>query len=79
MCLIIKGACPDSVCGDTTYYNYDNFGNIASNSGESLTPFAYVGGIYEQLTGLTRFGFRDYDATMGRWTANAVNIRIDIP
>ncbi|MGD8782512.1 MAG: RHS repeat-associated core domain-containing protein [Ignavibacteria bacterium] len=27
-------ACPDSVCGDTTYYAYDNFGNLV----EALVP-----------------------------------------
>jgi RHS repeat-associated protein len=26
------------------------------------------GGFFDPLTGLTRFGFRDYDASTGRWT-----------
>ena len=28
-----------------------------------------MGGLYDQHTGLTRFGVRDYDAQVGRWTA----------
>jgi RHS repeat-associated protein len=31
--------------------------------------FVVDGGFYDHLTGLTRFGFRDYDAETGRWTA----------
>lgn len=32
-------------------------------------PFGFAGGLYDGDTGLTRFGFRDYDADVGRWTA----------
>jgi RHS repeat-associated protein len=32
-------------------------------------PTGYAGGIYDNVTKLTRFGFRDYDASAGRWTA----------
>ncbi|SFD53760.1 hypothetical protein SAMN02745724_04791 [Pseudoalteromonas denitrificans DSM 6059] len=41
---------------------YDEFGNILSDSNPGFQPFGFAGGIYEQATGLTRFGARDYDA-----------------
>ncbi len=31
-------------------------------------PFAYAGGLYDGQTKLVRFGARDYDASVGRWT-----------
>jgi len=34
----------------------------------SLSPFT-LGGLYDTDTQLTRFGYRDYDATTGKWTA----------
>jgi RHS repeat-associated protein len=30
-------------------------------------PFGYAGGLYDPLTGLVRFGARDYDPHSGRW------------
>jgi RHS repeat-associated protein len=32
-------------------------------------PFGFAGGIRDSATGLTRFGARDYDPGLGRWTA----------
>jgi len=32
-------------------------------------PFGFAGGIYDQHTGLVRFGARDYDPQTSRWTA----------
>jgi len=29
-------------------------------------PFFFAGGLYEEATGLTRFGARDYDARTGK-------------
>ena len=49
---------------------YDSFGNVLSDSNESLkVPFGFAGGFYDPDTGLTRFGYRDYDAETGKWTA----------
>ena len=30
-------------------------------------PFGFAGGLYDSLTGLVRFGAREYDANTGRW------------
>ena len=49
--------------------DYDEFGNILTDSNPSFQPFGFAGGIYDQHTKLTRFGARDYDAETGRWTA----------
>jgi RHS repeat-associated protein len=32
-------------------------------------PFGFAGGMFDQETGLVRFGARDYDPMTGRWTA----------
>lgn len=32
-------------------------------------PFGFAGGLYDTDTELTRFGYRDYDAQTGKWTA----------
>jgi RHS repeat-associated protein len=34
-----------------------------------LTSLGFAGGIYDPITGLVRFGARDYDPRIGRWTA----------
>jgi RHS repeat-associated protein len=34
-----------------------------------LQPFGFAGGVWDPLTGLLRFGARDYDPQTGRWTA----------
>jgi RHS repeat-associated protein len=49
---------------------YDTFGNILSDSNPTFTvPFGFAGGLHDRDTGLVRFGFRDYDPEVGRWTA----------
>jgi RHS repeat-associated protein len=49
---------------------YDSFGNIITDSAPAFEiPFRFAGGLYDTDTGLVRFGFRDYDPEIGRWTA----------
>ena len=47
---------------------YDEFGNVLEDSNPGFQPFGFAGGLYDRHTGLVRFGARDYDAGVGRWT-----------
>ncbi|MCK6550998.1 hypothetical protein L6R52_34490, partial [Myxococcota bacterium] len=49
--------------------DYDVFGRVLYDSAPGFQPFGFAGGIYDPLTGLVRFGVRDYDAESGRFTA----------
>jgi len=49
--------------------SYDEFGNVLSDSNPGFQPFYYVGGVYDLDTGLVKFGARDYDPEVGRWTS----------
>jgi RHS repeat-associated protein len=55
--------------------NYDEFGNESDTLASSLPtgyqrlPFGFAGGLYDPDTTLVRFGARDYDASVGRWTS----------
>ncbi|MEM6931877.1 MAG: RHS repeat-associated core domain-containing protein, partial [Myxococcota bacterium] len=48
---------------------YDAWGTVVSDTNPSFQPLGYVGGLYEPLTGLVRFGARDYDPALGEWTS----------
>jgi RHS repeat-associated protein len=48
--------------------DYDQFGNIISDTHPGFQPFVFAGGLYDQDTGLIRFGARDYIPEIGRWT-----------
>ena len=49
---------------------HDTFGNVLSDSNPVFkVPFGFAGGLYDPDTKLTRFGYRDYDAETGKWTA----------
>ena len=49
--------------------DYNEFGNVTTDSNPGFQPFGFPGGLYDQHTKLTRFGAREYDAETGRWTA----------
>jgi RHS repeat-associated protein len=50
--------------------DYDEFGNPTFVTGPAdFQPFGFAGGLYDADTGLMRFGARDYDPEVGRWTA----------
>jgi len=49
--------------------DYDEFGNVLSDTNPGFQPFGFAGGIYDQDTGLVRSGARDYEPETGRWTA----------
>lgn len=60
----------DSVTGEVVQrLDYDEFGRVVQDSHPGFQPFGFVGGLADPLTGLVRFGARDYDARTGRWTA----------
>jgi len=50
--------------------DYDSFGNIINDTNPSFeVPFGFAGGLHDKDTGLVRFGYRDYEPDVGRWTA----------
>lgn len=48
---------------------YDEFGRVLSDSAPGFQSFGFAGGLYDRDTGFLRFGARDYDPAIGRWTA----------
>jgi RHS repeat-associated protein len=47
---------------------YDAFGAVLADTNPGFQPFGYAGGLYDAATGLVRFGARDYNPAVGRWT-----------
>jgi RHS repeat-associated protein len=48
--------------------DYDVFGRVLADTSPGFQPFGFAGGLYDPDTGLVRFGARDYDPAVGRWT-----------
>jgi RHS repeat-associated protein len=48
---------------------YDEFGVVIQEMGAGFQPFGFAGGVYDADTKLVRFGVRDYDPEVGRWTS----------
>ena len=48
---------------------YDSFGNITKDTKPGFSVLGFAGGLYDPDTGLVRFGYRDYDPEIGRWTS----------
>ena len=52
------------------HITYDSFGNVLDLQGEELgLPVGFAGGVRDRHLGLIRFGHRDYDPAIGRFTA----------
>lgn len=49
--------------------DYDEWGKVTLDTNPGFQPFGFAGGLYDPQTGLIRFGARDYDPEVGRWTA----------
>ena len=47
--------------------NFDEFGIPQFQEGRISLPFGFAGGLFDQDTGLVRFGARDYDPATGRF------------
>jgi RHS repeat-associated protein len=48
--------------------DYDEFGRVLLDTNPGFQPFGFAGGLYDQHTKLVRFGARDYDSEVGKWT-----------
>ncbi len=47
----------------------DAWGQVLADSSPGFQPFGFAGGLWDRDTGLVRFGARDYDPEVGRWTS----------
>ena len=48
--------------------DYDRWGQVISDTNPGFQPFGFGGGLFDRDTQLVRFGARDYDPMLGRWT-----------
>jgi RHS repeat-associated protein len=66
---VVNIADPSDVLLDATYDEWGQVVSYTSSTGAWPIPFGFAGGLYDEDTGLVRFGARDYDPRVGRWTA----------
>jgi len=52
--------------------DYDAWGVRATDTAPRLQPLGYTGGLSDSLTGLVRFGARDYSPAIARWVSKDV-------
>jgi RHS repeat-associated protein len=45
----------------------DAWGRVEEDTAAGWQPFGYAGGLYEPMTGMVRFGAREYDPATARW------------
>jgi RHS repeat-associated protein len=50
--------------------DYTSFGTVMQDTHPGLQPFGYAGGLSDPTTALVRFGLRDLDTEVGRWTSS---------
>ena len=48
--------------------DFDEWGIVLSDTAPGFQVLGLAGGVYDPDTGFVRFGARDYDPTLGRWT-----------
>lgn len=49
--------------------DYDVWGRVIENTNIGFQPYGFAGGLYDDTTQLVKFGARDYDPEIGRWTS----------
>jgi len=59
----------DSAGATVRTIQYDAFGRVTGGTGSFDLAIGYAGGLFDPVTGLVRFGKREYEPASGRWTA----------
>ena len=62
-------AVADSSANVVKKIDYDSFGNIVTETYEEFkVSFGFAGGMHDRDARLVRFGLKNYDPDVGRWT-----------